>query len=35
MAAAYATCGQRSNVTICGIDRIGARALPEDQGQRR
>jgi homoserine kinase len=35
MSAAYATCGQRSNVTICGIDRIGARVLPEDQGQRR
>ena len=33
MSAAYAACGQRSNVTICGIDRIGARVLPEGQRQ--
>ena len=33
MSAAYAACGQRSNVTICGVDRVGARVLPEDQRQ--
>ena len=35
MSAAYAASGQRSNVTICGIDRTGARVLQEDQRQRR
>ena len=35
MTAAYAASGQRSNVTICGIDLTGARVLPEDQRQRR
>jgi len=29
MSAAYAASGQRSDVTICGIDRTGARVLPE------
>ncbi len=31
MSAAYAASGQRSNVSICGIDRMGARVLSEDQ----
>jgi homoserine kinase len=31
MSAAYAACGQRSDVTICGVDRAGARVLPHDQ----
>ena len=35
MSAAYAASGQRSNVRICGIDRTGARVLPEDQRQLR
>jgi len=33
MSAAYAACGQRSNATICGIDRNGARVLPDDGGR--
>jgi homoserine kinase len=33
MSAAYAASGHRSNVTICGIDRIGARVLPDDGRQ--
>jgi homoserine kinase len=33
MSAAYAACGQRSNVTVCGIDRIGARVLEDDPRQ--
>ena len=33
MSAAYTICGQRSNVTVCGIDRTGARVLPADHGQ--
>ena len=32
MSAAYTACGQRSDITICGIDRTGARVLPADQG---
>ena len=32
MSAAYTACGQRSNVTVCGIDRTGARVLPAVQG---
>jgi homoserine kinase len=31
MSAAYAACGQRSNVKVCGIDLLGARVLSEDQ----
>jgi homoserine kinase len=34
MSAAYAACGQRTNVTICSVDRAGARVLPDDQRQR-
>jgi homoserine kinase len=33
MSAAYASQGQRSNVTVCGIDRVGARVLPDHQGR--
>jgi homoserine kinase len=33
MSAAYAAAGLRSNVTICGIDRVGARLLPDDEGR--
>jgi homoserine kinase len=32
MSAAYASSGQRSNVTIHGVDRVGARLVAEDQG---
>jgi homoserine kinase len=32
MSGAYTACGQRSNVTVCGIDRTGARVLPADRG---
>lgn len=35
MSAAYAACRQRSNVTVCGIDRVGALVLPNDQRQGR
>jgi homoserine kinase len=33
MSAAYAASGQRSSVRVCGIDRTGARRLPDDQGR--
>jgi homoserine kinase len=33
MSAAYAASGQRSSVRVCGIDRTGARLLPDDQGR--
>ena len=33
MSAAYAACGHRSNVRICGVDRAGARVLPDDGSQ--
>jgi homoserine kinase len=33
MSTAYASSGQRSNVRICGIDRVGARLVPDDQGR--
>jgi hypothetical protein len=33
MSAAYTAAGLRSDVRICGIDRVGARLLPDDQGR--